>query len=581
MFRIRRIFDDNNSSDKTAIEAVQKILKEQFPLISDEEINKLPAQLKDPLKYKFRTTLFVADNLSGKINGFAILLYFSDLNFCYLDFISTSKLTTGRGVGSALYSAVRDESIAIGAKGIFMECLPDDPKLCIDPEILKQNISRLRFYENFGARPIINTKYETPLKEGDDNPPYLVFDDCGRSVIVRSAEAKIAVKNILERKYPEVCPADYINMVVNSFNDDPILLRDYKYITNSRNHVTSKISRPSELRIQLIVHDKHSIHHIKERGYVESPVRIKSILRAIDSSNNFNKVAIKHFPEKCIEDVHDKQLINYFKNVCKVLPEGKSIYPYVFPIRNRARPPLELPMRAGYFCIDTFTPINAKAYEAAKRSVDCALTGAEIISTTMASLAYALVRPPGHHAEINSFGGFCYFNSGAIAANYLSSLGKVAMLDIDYHHGNGQQHIFYKRNDVLTISIHGHPKFAYPFFTGFENETGEESGLNFNINYPLPEKITAEKYHQTLSTAVNKIKSFNPKFLIVPFGLDTAKGDPTGTWELTAKDFFISGQIIAELKKPTLFVQEGGYNNRNIGTNAKNFFEGFISRYYS
>ena len=149
----------------------------------------------------------------------------------------------------------------------------------------------------------------------------------------------------------------------------------------------------------------------------------------------------------------------------------KSIYPYVFPTRNPARPPNDETVLAGYYCIDTFTPLNQNAYLAARSAVDCALTAAEkVLEGT--DLAYALVRPPGHHAETRTFGGFCYFNNGAIAANLLSRYGRVAILDIDYHHGNGQQEIFYNRADVLTVSIHGHPSFAYPYFSGFRDETG-------------------------------------------------------------------------------------------------------------
>ena len=160
---------------------------------------------------------------------------------------------------------------------------------------------------------------------------------------------------------------------------------------------------------------------------------------------------------------------------------------------------------------------------------------------------YALVRPPGHHAERKVFGGFCYFNSNAIAANYLSKFGKVAILDIDYHHGNGQQDIFYKRNDVLTISIHGNPSFAYPYFSGFKDEKGEGEGLGFNINYPLKEKLNGAEYLEVLGLALKKIVKFKPSFLVVALGLDVAKGDPTGTWALGSKDFFENGKIIGSL----------------------------------
>ena len=154
-------------------------------------------------------------------------------------------------------------------------------------------------------------------------------------------------------------------------------------------------------------------------------------------------------------------------------------------------------MRAGYYCIDTFTPISRNAYPAARRGVDCALTAArELLAGRR--IAYALVRPPGHHAERRSFGGFCYFNNNAIAAQYLTAYGRVAILDIDYHHGNGQQDIFYRRSDVLTVSIHGHPGFAYPYFSGFKEECGEGEGEGFNLNLPLPEAVDGAAYRKAL-----------------------------------------------------------------------------------
>jgi acetoin utilization deacetylase AcuC-like enzyme len=329
-------------------------------------------------------------------------------------------------------------------------------------------------------------------------------------------------------------------------------------------------------KIALIVTDQHQIHHVKERGYVESPVRIRAISRVLEPTGFFDSVPLKSFGDSAINAVHDPDYVKYFKKVCKNAEPDSPIYPYVFPIRNRARPPVDLAVRAGYYCIDTFTPISGHAYVAAHRAVDCALTGVhEILSGRRT--AYVLVRPPGHHAERGFFGGFCYFNNAAIAAHQLSQFGKVAMLDIDYHHGNGQQDIFYRRKDVLTLSIHGHPRFAYPYFTGFADERGEGEGVGYSVNYPLPETIDAADYLQTLRIALARIRDFGPTYLVVCLGLDTAKGDPTGTWSLMAKDFTVIGSEIGRLQKPTLVMQEGGYNNRSIGTNAKGFFSGFLS----
>ena len=189
-------------------------------------------------------------------------------------------------------------------------------------------------------------------------------------------------------------------------------------------------------------------------------------------------------------------------------------------------------------------------------------------------LAYALVRPPGHHAERATFGGFCYFNSAAVAAHHLSFSGRVAVLDIDYHHGNGTQDIFYDRGDVLTVSLHGHPRFAYPYFSGYEDERGAGPGTGFNLNVPLPESLDGAEYRKALQPVLGRIEKFAPAFLVVSLGLDVARGDPTGSWSLTARDIAENGALIGRLGLPTLVVQEGGYRTRTLGVNARNFFQG-------
>ena len=263
------------------------------------------------------------------------------------------------------------------------------------------------------------------------------------------------------------------------------------------------------------------------------------------------------------------------ERACREAPEKKSVYPYVFPIRNPQRKPRERSVLAGYWCIDTFTPLNRNVWPAARQAADCALTAAERVLHG-ARLAYALVRPPGHHAERRTFGGFCYICNCAVAANYLSRFGKVAILDIDYHHGNGQQDIFYERDDVLTVSIHGHPSFAYPYFSGFRDETGRGRGAGYNINLPLAETIVAEQYRETLATALRRIGRFEPAFLVLSLGLDTARGDPTGTWPHLAADFRTIGRMIGDAGYATVVVQEGGYRVRTLGTNASNFFSGLV-----
>jgi acetoin utilization deacetylase AcuC-like enzyme/GNAT superfamily N-acetyltransferase len=574
MFRIRRIYDNALEIDRDAIHQVLRILREQFADLPEKSPSTLARKLEDPLKYRLRTILFVADDSRGRVKGFAILNHAPDLHFCYLDFISVDVMTSG-GIGGALYARVREEARRLKTIGIFLECLPDEPSLCKDKIVLKQNRARLRFYERFGAHPIINTAYETPLKEGGDCPPYLVFDGLGVTTELGCDIAKLVVHAILTRKYGTLCSEEYNRIVIDSFTDDPVQLRPLRYVKAVKDiEIRSALS--IDKRIALVVNEGHDIHHIRERGYVEAPVRISSIMKGIMPTGLFDSIGAHHFPEKHIKAVHKSDFVEYLKRMCQTLEPGKSVYPYVFPIRNSTRPPKEMPVRAGYYCIDTFTPLNHNAYTAAKGAVDCALTAASKIMEGY-RISYALVRPPGHHAERKVFGGFCYFNSSAVAAHFLSAHGKVAVLDVDYHHGNGTQDIFYQREDVLTVSIHGHPSFAYPYFSGFAEETGEEKGLGFNRNYPMPEELDGEGYRKVLERALKRVEKFNPKFLVLALGLDTVRKDPTGTWSLSAADLKANGMMIGALQLPTVVVQEGGYRSRSLGANARNFFLGLWS----
>lgn len=570
-FRIFRIHDDSSARDKKLIESVIELTKRQFPGEIESIINRIPRNMRDPVGKKFRSILFVATSNSDEVHGFALLYHSVKPEFCYLDYLATLPSRGGRGIGNALYSRVREECLILKTQGLFFECLPDDPKLSPDPVTRKENGKRLAFYEAYGARPIAGTEYETPVEEGYTDPPYLVFDPLEKKPELSGKYVQEVMLAILERKYSHMCSPEYIKKIIASVGDENVSLRAYKYSKVTAEQARLPVSLLS--RITLIANVGHEIHHVRERGYVEAPIRIKAILKKLEASGLFELVSARPYPEKHIRAVHDADYVTYLKKVCAAIPEGESVYPYVFPIRNQKQKPDDLPVQAGYYCIDTFTPLSSSAYKAAVGAVNCALTGADTLLNGK-RFAYALVRPPGHHAERRVFGGFCYFNSNAIAANYLSKYGKVAIIDVDYHHGNGQQDIFYTRKDVLTISIHGHPRFAYPYFTGFAKETGEGEGEGYNINMPLDENITVDVYMAALDRAIAKTKSFAPEYLVLAFGLDTAKGDPTGTWPLTQKDFDEIGKRISSLGLPTLVVQEGGYLTQTIGKNAMAFFKG-------
>ena len=573
MFRIRRIFDDLLPLDREILTQVCAMFREHFPGAVEGEFGALPEKLRNPLRYRFRSIVLSAER-QGKLRGAALMLHAPDERFCYLDYLAAMPGGTGGGIGGALYMRLREEARGLNAVGIFCESLPATPDLCHEGELLRQNASRLAFYERHGMRIVEGTDYATPISPNDHCPPLLLFDDLGKGRSLPRATAKRVVRAILERKYGDRCPAGYIDKVVRSFRDDPVRLSPPRFARPAPEPSSKLMAGNNVTRdMALVVNDGHVLHHVHERGYVESPARIESINKKLARSGLFQPMPIRHCPEKWISAVHDKGLLSYMKRCCQLLDKGKAVYPYVFPVRNAARPPKELAVRAGYYCIDTFTPLHRQAYDVARTATDAAYTAATALLQGYRA-AYALVRPPGHHAERKVFGGFCYLNNSSVAANMLSRQGRVALLDVDYHHGNGSQDIFYERDDVLTVSIHGNPGMAYPYFSGFADEIGEGAGEGFNRNYPLPEHVDGEAYRKVLRKALERIRRFHPTFLVVPLGLDPAKGDPTGTWSLTSKDFEQNGRLIGGLGLPTLVVQEGGYRVPSLGTNALRFFQG-------
>jgi len=234
-------------------------------------------------------------------------------------------------------------------------------------------------------------------------------------------------------------------------------------------------------------------------------------------------------------------------------------------------------MQAGYYCIDTFTPLTAASYLAARNAVSGALTGADILLAG-SPLAYVLCRPPGHHAERRVFGGFCYLNNAAIAAHHLSRHGRVAFIDIDFHHGNGSQNIFYERKDVYFISIHGHPLTAYPYFSGYLDEKGAGEGLGFNRNFPLKPGADDGRYLKAAAEAAALIRRFKPEFLVVSIGFDFMRGDPTGSFNVTPAGVRKVGELLGSLHLPTLLIQEGGYSLRNLRLGARGFLLGLTGQ---
>jgi acetoin utilization deacetylase AcuC-like enzyme len=224
--------------------------------------------------------------------------------------------------------------------------------------------------------------------------------------------------------------------------------------------------------------------------------------------------------------------------------------------------------------MDLSACITAGTYQAALTSANIALSAASS-SFLLHNSSFALCRPPGHHAGKDYAAGYCFINNAAVAANWLSAKGKVAILDIDYHGGNGTQDIFYERADVLTISIHGDPDFEYPHYVGFADETGAGAGLGFHRNFLLPKDTGDEEYLSALEEALTMIRKFTPDFLVLSFGADTFDGDPLGTFHVTRAGFSEIGKRVAGLNLPTTIIMEGGYANEALGENTVTLLENF------
>jgi acetoin utilization deacetylase AcuC-like enzyme len=231
--------------------------------------------------------------------------------------------------------------------------------------------------------------------------------------------------------------------------------------------------------------------------------------------------------------------------------------------------------RLGEWCFETMTPIGPGTIRAARAAVDVALTGADLVLAG-SRLVYGLCRPPGHHSPRAAFGGYCYFNNAAIAAEWLVSAGRVrvAIVDVDVHHGNGTQQIFYRRGDVQYVSLHGDPARTYPYFAGFAEETGAGPGAGATLNVPLPAGCDDEAYLAALDLVLERVAAFAPEVIVVSLGLDTYHLDPLGDLALTTAGYEAIGARVASLRVPMLVVQEGGYHVPDLGRNAVSWLRG-------
>jgi acetoin utilization deacetylase AcuC-like enzyme len=313
---------------------------------------------------------------------------------------------------------------------------------------------------------------------------------------------------------------------------------------------------------------------------LERPERAERIVEQLRAAKLGEVVAPKAFRLDAILRVHDEAFVAFLRDAHALWrAQGKAGFalPYAFPGRGSRSPlPASLDGKLGYYAFDASTPITAGTFRAATAAADVALTAQQHVAAG-AGAAFALCRPPGHHAARASYGGYCFLNNAAIAAQVFTDAGaRVAVLDLDYHHGNGTQAIFYARQDVLFVSLHADPADEFPFFWGYADERGAGEGEGYTLNLPLPLGTAWPAYEAALGEALAAVRRFAPDALVVSLGVDTAEGDPLGGFVLQGDDFPRLGERVARARCPTLFVLEGGYGLERLGAHVVRTLMGFL-----
>lgn len=338
---------------------------------------------------------------------------------------------------------------------------------------------------------------------------------------------------------------------------------------------------------------QHALHHGKVemfRGELvpcfEVPDRVDFVLRELEARGLGSIESPGPVDIDALTRVHAPRYIEFLSNAwaewVALDPQNaqRDAIPSYWPIRTFRSDvlPASFPARMGLFSYDAGSPMTAGTWTAARSGASCAWHGAQALLQGERS-AFALTRPPGHHAGHDFFGGYCFLNNAAIAAQALRDAGmpRVAILDIDFHHGNGTQAIFYDRPDVYFASIHGDPHTEYPYFLGYADETGEGEGAGANLNLPLAKGIGFARWREALAHSLQRIAAFGADALVVSLGVDTFEGDPISGFRLQSGDYLRVGEDLCAAGLPTLFVFEGGYAVEQVGVNAVNVLEGFIS----
>jgi acetoin utilization deacetylase AcuC-like enzyme len=328
---------------------------------------------------------------------------------------------------------------------------------------------------------------------------------------------------------------------------------------------------------QLEFHPKYEWALGNRIKHPETTRRAESIFKAIKKNkNDFEILEPPRIPLKAIREAHNYQLMTLY-NTATTLKDDEAFYPSVFPQRMKAKPDPTNIYHAGFYCFDSGTPLNNKTWLASAWSAASAYYAADSILKNKSFYSYALSRPPGHHASRDTYGGYCYFNNAAIAARLLKKQGRIVIIDIDFHHGNGTQEMFYRDDNVFVISIHGDPRKHFPYFCGFPHEIGQGKGEGYNLNIILEDNTGIKTYIKTLKeTVLPVIKRYEPSYLVLSAGFDTYELDPIGNFKLKTEDFYSIGRLFKSLKIPTVILQEGGYHTKDLGKNVVSLLNAFI-----
>ncbi|WP_294768949.1 histone deacetylase family protein [uncultured Rhodoferax sp.] len=318
----------------------------------------------------------------------------------------------------------------------------------------------------------------------------------------------------------------------------------------------------------------------------EVPARADHVLAELKRRQMGTVLEPQVFDDAALTAIHSPRYLNFLATAwdqwvaLDPANADKDILPSVWPTRTFRSDiePDNFAAKVGLYSYDAGSPFTSGTWVAARAGADCALSAAQaLLDGDRAS--FALSRPPGHHAGADFFGGYCFLNNAALAAQHLRNAGlkKVAVLDVDYHHGNGTQAIFYDRPDVFFASIHGDPRTEYPFYLGHADERGEGAGLGANLNLPLPRGTDYVTWAQALDTALAAIQSFGADALVLSLGMDTFEGDPISGFTLKSDDYLRVGERLAQAGLPTAFIFEGGYAVAEVGVNAVNVLQGFTA----